>query len=368
MKKLLCLLTSLTICFSFLASCEDENAYPEYHDYSFTAMDTVISVRLARNSQTEDENGDTIYFEDQYLDAIGADCANIVSSIENKFSRTKETSVTWEINSDVQNLLSVDEEVISLIEKSYEIYSATGGAFDITIGTVTELWNVTADEPVVPTAEAVTEAVSHVGSDRITIEGTDIKKLDTKTKLDFGAIAKGYALGKVIEHLKSTNVKYGIVSIGGNVGVFGEKAELDENEVPVKYKVGITDPSDTTAVSGYLHIDKGFISVSGDYERYFEVDKNRYHHIFDSKTGYPAESDIASVAVWSDYSTEADAISTSLFVMGSEKALDFCKSGTYDFEAVFILKDGSIITTDGIKTGASFEEYVPETTEEGAAN
>ena len=99
---------------------------------------------------------------------------------------------------------------------------------------------------------------------------------------------------------------------------------------------------------GYCYLGSGFVSVSGDYERYFEYDEKRYHHIIDPKTGYPAESGLSSVAVVSSNGAAADALSTALFVMGADKALEFYNEGKISFEAVMVKSDGEIVLTPGI--------------------
>lgn len=349
MKRLISLALALTLALCSVSCNKVEEK--EYYDAYFTAMDTQITVRLARDSGVKDGKK-PIYFEDAYLEQIVSECADIAKRVEGVFSRTDENSLTYEVNTAADSLFDLDEEFCSLLEKSFEITDKTEGAFDVTLGTVTELWNVTAEEPVIPTDDAVAEALSHVGRDKLTLDGTTIKKIDRLTKLDFGAIAKGYALALITEHLEGTDVVYGLVSFGGNVSVFGSKGE------DVKYKVGITDPADTSKVVGYVYIDSGYVSVSGDYERFFEKDAVRYHHIMDAKTGKPAESDISSVSVICDDGTLADALSTALFVIGSEKAVEFQKSGAYDFEAVITTKDGETIVTDGLSENLLFEEYV----------
>ena len=104
-------------------------------------------------------------------------------------------------------------------------------------------------------------------------------------------------------------------------------------------------------MAGYLILESGFVSVSGDYERYIESDGVRYHHIIDSQTGYPASSGLHSVAVTSYNGAITDALSTALFVMGTEKAMELYKSRTVDFEAVFITVDGEILLTPGLADG-----------------
>ncbi len=337
-------------------SCGKEEE-KEYYDAYFTAMDTQITVRLARDSGTKDGKK-PIYFEDSYLQGIVTECAEIATHVESVFSRTDENSLTYEVNGETDSLFDLDEEFCSLLSRSFEISEKTGGAFDVTLGVITELWNVTAESPEVPSVEAINEALTHVGRDKFVLEENTIKKNDRYAKLDFGAIAKGYALSLIIEHLKESDVVYGLVSFGGNVSVFGSKGE------DTKFKVGITDPADTSKVVGYVYIDGGYVSVSGDYERFFEKDSVKYHHIMDSATGRPANSDISSVSVICDDGTLADALSTALYVMGSQKAVEFYNGGIYEFEAVITLDDGTTLVTDGLSANALFEEYVePEVTE-----
>ncbi len=350
LKKIL----SIMLLFSSLAlfvSCKDEVTEPEYYSASFFAMDTEVTVRLARNSGNLDDDENPVYFEDSVLSDIVKKCSNIAEEKEALLSRTDAKSALSELNKEADFFLKVDPELLGLIETAREISDKTDGAFDVTVGNITELWNVTGDAPSVPSDEDVAEALSHTGNDKIVTDGVSIRKTDRKTKFDLGAIGKGYALGKIIEYLNTTDVKYGVVSFGGNVGVFGKKAE------GASFKVGITDAANTDAVSGYVYVDSGYVSVSGDYERYFEADGKKYAHIFDPSTGRPAESDISGVALICEDPSLADALSTAMYVKGSEKTLEFYSSGTYKFEAVIQKKDGTLVLTDGLKNGV-FEKYV----------
>ena len=110
--------------------------------------------------------------------------------------------------------------------------------------------------------------------------------------------------------------------------------------------LGIKNPFFTDEIAGYIDITDTFVSVSGDYERYFEQDGIRYHHIIDPKTGYPVKNDIRSVAVISKNGVIADALSTALFVMGKEKALEFYKKNIYDFEAIIFSTNGCVTITE----------------------
>ena len=140
--------------------------------------------------------------------------------------------------------------------------------------------------------------------------------------------------------LKSGNIKNAVVSVGGSVLVYGKSAT-----------VGITDPYDTSSYMAVLKLKDKFISTSGDYEKYFEQDGKRYHHIIDPSTGYPSEGDLTSVTVISDSGLESDALSTACFVLGYKKSLGLLNQ--YNAEAVFIFKDKTVAVTDGIKK--SFE-------------
>ena len=362
MKKIISIVLMCSFILCALSSC-GKNTEPEYYDAYFVGMDTTVTLRLARDSGQKDGRK-TIYFEDSYLDGIAKHCSEIVSETEAELSRTIEGSLVWDVNKETDSVLSLDPEFLSLLEKSLSFSAETGGAFDVTVGTLTELWNITGDEHNIPSEEEITEALSHVGNDKITIDGVNLTKSDRKTKIDLGAIGKGYALSKIMEYLESTDILYGLVSFGGNISVFGYKTDGE------KYKIGITDPFDTSKVVGYVYIDSGFVSVSGDYERYFVADGVKYHHIFDSKTGYPADSDITSVAVLSHEGDMADALSTALFVMGSDAAIEFYNSGLHDFEAVIVKKDGTVVLTDGLSSDETadedkivFEPYIEETEE-----
>ena len=334
------------ICLALCVSCaQDIPEEPaEYCEKTFFSMDTFVTVRLSRKTDAEpsDENE---YLTDEYLESLINGCEKICADIESTFSRTLENSTTVKLNGNIDIMLDASEEFTSLLTFSKRLAEITDGAFDPTIGTLSVLWNVTGGGPV-PDDDKITEALSHVGYDKITVSDGVIRKSDSGTMVDFGGVAKGYAAQKMLEYLSESKAEYGLVSVGGNVGVFGQKPGEDG-----KFKVGICSPDNTSEVVGYVFIGGGFVSVSGDYERYFIEDGVRYHHIFDSKTGAPAKTDIRSVAVISSNGASADALSTALFVMGYEKAIDFYTLGKIDFEAVFVLSDGRVLTTAGLGDG-----------------
>ena len=325
MKKIFSVAFCLIALLILFASCEPKETYAEA---TFVAMDTVINIRIA---------------EDEYDEAaMLAGCEKIVKDIESVISKTVEGSFTDYTNDDVGLIINIDpvfEEVISL---SLDYSAMTGGNFDITVGALKELWESCALEGREPYEGEIALKLEAVGYDMLAIEENSLKKEKNDIRIDLGAVGKGYAAQKVCDYLTESGAKGAIMSFGGNVALMGAK----KSGKP--YVVGIKDPKNTSDVVGYLSLEGGFVSVSGDYERYIEIGDKKYNHIIDPANGRPSESDIHSVSVICDDGALADALSTALFVMGKDKAIEFYNSKTVDFEAVIITDDG-IFMTDGIK-------------------
>ncbi|MCI8590388.1 MAG: FAD:protein FMN transferase [Clostridiales bacterium] len=314
------------LCFS--TGCTSSVHYDQTYIY---AMDTIISIKLAESKDNE------IYFRV---------CEKIISDIENRFSRTLETSEVGLFNSSDEGFASASNEFVELITQALTLSDKTNGAFDITIAPLVSLWDITAENPSLPEEAAIKKVLSFVGAHQIEIFDSGVKKSSPMVQIDLGGIAKGYALGKIVSYLNEQKVPYGTVSFGGNVGVVGQKPDQSA------WKIGIKDPLHTEDQVGFVTIESGYIAVSGDYERYFEMDGKRYHHIIDPFTGYPANTGLHSVAVIAEDPVWADALSTALFVMGPVQAMQFYESTQIPFEAVFISDDG-IVCTAGIKDNFS---------------
>jgi thiamine biosynthesis lipoprotein len=290
------------------------NNFQKY-DRTFLALDTFNTLTIYENNETALNS-----FEQQVRD------------YEKIFSKTLPDSEVSAFNVSTDGIFNASDDFMALIGKSLSIAEAINGAFNPAIGALSVQWS----DNIVP-ADINLEGIDFRD---IIIEGNKILKNDPYLKLDLGAIAKGYICDKVIESLKNEGVKAGVLSLGGNIGVFGEKPDGSD------WIIGITNPYNTDDVIGYLHMDSGFLSISGDYQRYFTQDGIKYHHILDPKTGYPAWFDtddannaVSSVAVWCDDGTLADALSTALFIMGTEKGMEFQSGGKYDFEVMFIAGD-----------------------------
>lgn len=297
-----------------LTSCRQQ-----YLETVFFGMDTYITINVADEGCKADE------------------ITGLVKKIEKAVSRTDPESDIYRFNNSKYGT-EVSQITIDILNAALDAAKASDGLFDPTIEPLVSLWNIAHGEPKVPSDNEIAAALTSVGYGGITVDGNKITKENPAVSIDLGGIGKGYACQAVINLLKERGVSHGLISFGGNVGVFGLKPD------GTGWTIGVRDPDSADDVVGYLHLNEGFVSVSGDNERYFEIDGVRYHHIFDPRTGRPASNGIRSVAVVSQNGTEADALSTMLFVMGYKKAMDFCNSGVYDFEAVFITTDGVFVT------------------------
>ncbi len=327
------LLTAISLC-----SCSsEEKVNSNTRDY--LAMDTVFSLRTGDVviNGTADSNKSSI-------ERVFDECETLTGEIERSLSVSMDGAEANSFNKDIDVMLDADPLLCDVLNTAIQISELTNGAYDPAIGTLTSLWNVKGGGPV-PSEDSVKSALNASGIHHITLKGNEISKSNPNVKLDLGGIGKGYAAQAIAEKLHDSGVSYGIVSAGRNVGVFGEKPDSSP------FKIGIADPGDANGVIGYIYTESGFISVSGDYEQFFEENGKKYHHIIDPKTGYPSDSGITSVAVLSQNGAASDALSTALFVIGYDKSIELYNSDKFPFEAVFVMTDGSVKWTAGLSDG-----------------
>lgn len=254
-----------------------------------------------------------------------------------------EESEVWNINKNGGDVLS--EDTAYLLERATELCKETDGAFDITIYPIMEAWGFTTQDYQVPAEETLKTCLSLTDSTQLIFDEVT-KELSfgiEGMKLDFGGIAKGYTSSRIIDIWKEHGITSGMVNLGGNVQTLGYKMDGSE------WKIGIQSPEDESTYIGVLKIHDKAVITSGGYERYFEQDGAMYHHIIDPETGYPAESGLVSVTIVSSDGTLADALSTALFVMGKDRALEFWKLHSDEFDAILMTKENELYITEGIK-------------------
>ena len=219
---------------------------------------------------------------------------------------------------------------------------------------VMDAWGVTGDSFRVPEQAELDALLRRVNSGEIQMqaESTESVALGEGQAIDLGGIAKGYTSDLVEQTLRANGVESGKISLGGNVFVLGTKPDGSD------WRVGIKDPQNEEALAVILPLRDAYAITSGGYERYFEENGKTYHHIIDPATGYPADNGLLSVTVVAKANgpdasgagngAMCDAFSTALFVMGEEKALDFWRTGGYDFDLVLVTADGRVVVTAGL--------------------
>lgn len=246
--------------------------------------------------------------------------------------------------------VEVDERIIDLLLFCREMYERTGGKLDAAMGSVLKLWHDAreagefSEDAELPDAEALEAAGEHCNFDAVVIdaEAGTVQITDPETRLDVGAVAKGYATEQVCKDLPSGY----LVSVGGNVRATGPKPD------GTAWVVGVQDPDG--GAEDYLHTlytSDGSVVTSGDYQRYYVVDGVRYHHIIDPDTLYPATR-WRSVTVVCEDSGVADALSTSLFTMTQEEGQELLNE--FGAEAMWIAADGELLYSPG------FSEIIKE--------
>lgn len=286
------------------------------YEYDFFALDTYISM--------------VIYGADDPA-SLCRQVEEKTAGLENVLSRHIAGSELAKINASPAGDYIVSDELAEVISASLAAAESSGGAYDPTITPLAELWGIGNGNESVPAQADIDKAREKTGYGNVKLDGNTLSKLTDYAELDLGGSGKGYILGKAVEILKQNSGR-GVVSFGGNIGVYGAKP----NGEP--WKIGIKNPRDLDDIIGYVSIMSGFVSVSGDYERYFMADGRRYCHIIDPATGWPADNGVMSVAVWSESALYGDIISTTLFVLGENRGLDYCERN--GIAALFVTADG----------------------------
>lgn len=303
MKKFLSL-TAIVLIIVMFSSCSRKDRVTK----QTFAFDTVISITACEKDSPEIEKAFKL-------------CRNY----EKIFSRTDKQSELFSINE--KGASPVSDDFKEVLDFSLKMSEYTGGAFDITVAPLVQLWDV-GERTSPPDDSEISNALSRVGYSTVTSEPFNI----SGRKLDMGAVAKGYIADKLIEEFKRSKAENVIVDLGGNIALIGQ------------YTVGIRDPFNPDDLFGTFSLKDKSAVTSGAYQRYFEYGGKRYHHIIDPRTGYPSDSGIASVTVISPSSMQADALSTAIFILGKD-SISLC-SKFPDTDALIIMEDGSIDATE----------------------
>ena len=293
------LITSFLILFSIVCAAQ------EPYKRTLKLMGSRFDITVVANDSIQ---------ANKYIDTAVAE----ISRIEKLISSWDDNSQTSEINRNAgAKPLKVDKELFNLIERAIGISKLTDGAFDISYASMDRIWQFDGSMTVMPSEKEIKSSVEKIGYQNIVLDkknSTVFLKLEGM-KIGFGAIGKGYAADKAKTLLISKGVPSGIINASGDMNTWGKKPNNED------WKVAITNPMNKNKVFALLPITNGAVVTSGNYEKYVNFNGKRYTHIIDPRTGYPSTG-IISVTVFAPKAELADALATSVFVMGKEAGLD----------------------------------------------
>jgi len=275
----------------------------------------------------------------------------VLQKTEDQTSKKMPTSFTSQINDAAgKGSVSVPLFFIELLQQSLEYSHLSHGAFDVTIGPLTALWNFEDGQGDLPDPEAIEQKLPLVDYRGLFLDKehqvVGLKKAGAM--IDLGGIAKGFGVDRAVSVLKQEKIAGGIVNAGGDIRLFGKKPG---EEV---WHIGIQHPRRTNEILVSLKLTDQSIVSSGDYERFFLKDNLRYHHILDPKTGWPA-TDCQSVTIVSKTALEGDALCTSVFILGTEKGMALIE-GLAHIEGLIIDGQGKVHVSEGLKSSLLWRE------------
>lgn len=312
-------------------SQEAEDGEPGVYDKSAIAMGTVVTERIY--TKGEDRTS-------QVLD--------LLSQTEHRYlSWREEDSDIGRVNLQAgKGRVPVDGQTAGYLEETLGISEESGGAFDPTMGELTRLWDVEAEDPRLPSPKKIRGFLKNTGYEKIHLgmeDGQDWVELEEGCSIDLGAVGKGIGCDEAAAFLKEDpKVQGAVIAVGGSVLTLGGKPD------GTPWKVAVRDPrGGQEELLGVLELEgEHYVSTSGDYEKYFIQDGKRYHHILDPSTGQPADAGLISVTVLGENGAVSDGLSTACFVLGMEKGAGLLAG--YDAEGIFVDQDKNVYVTEGL--------------------
>lgn len=314
------------LCAAFTAGCSAKQPYR--HD-SF-AFDTFVSITIY------DVNGNSTAEE------ICKGASGMLNALDDTLSRTKSDSLITRINDNAySSAVDVDAATYNMLKTCTQLSDLTDGAFDITLGNISDMWGFGKENAVKPGDTELKKLAGRKNYENIVFNYYEqtVAFSSDGFSIDLGAAAKGYAMDMMDTYLRDSGVTSAVVDFGGSILTIGDNNGESWN---------ITITSDeTNSPVGTLKVNEGYIATSNGAKRFVEYDGVKYHHIIDPDTSYPADSGVKSCTVYSESGLISDALSTAFFVMGADKTAEFYSK--YNIaEYIITLTDGTIITSDGI--------------------
>ncbi|WP_405344771.1 FAD:protein FMN transferase [Ruminococcus sp.] len=318
MKKLffcaLCVLLT-ALC---LTSCASESSPSSA---SFQAMDTLMSLKVYGSADTCEQ------------------LQNKITELDSSLDATDEKSEIFRLNTEKSAVVSKD--TAALLSDSLALCDRLDGCFDLTVYPAVQAWGFTTGDYRVPTDSELKTLSDKIDYTAVTLSDDGRVSLPENVMLDLGAVAKGYAADVSRTILAANKAQAAVLNLGGTICLYGKKPDGS------RFTVGIADPENPAGYFGYLSCDDTTVATSGGYERYFEHGGKRYIHILDPATAAPVDNGILSVTIVSNSGAFADAASTALFVMGLDKATQYCRSHP-GFDCIILTDDKNLYLTEGV--------------------
>lgn len=336
----------LIICITLLLNIGCNKEY-QIITRDFFALNTVINI--------------TVHGEPSHNEILDI-AIKRVTEIENRMSATISGSDVDLINKNAgKQPVKVNKDTFYVIKKAIKYSEITDGMFDITVLPLIRLWNINEYNFQVPSQEEIEKTLNLINYKEIVIDEEEHTVFLNKEgmAIDLGGIAKGYAVDEVTRIFKENGIRHAIINMGGDISVIGNRADGKP------WRVAIQDPRfDNVPPRNYAIVelvDKKVVT-SGDYERFmkekYKETGERYHHIFDPRTGYPAKMGLISTTVIGDSAMEVDILSTAVFIMGEQQGLELIKS-LEGIEAIMVTDDKKVVISEGIRNDVEIvkEEY-----------
>lgn len=288
----------------------------------------------------------TIKIYDNATDEVFNKVFTKLREIEKKMTINADESEVIAINSNAgKDFVKVSDDTFYVINSGKYFSELSGGRFDISIGPLVKVWNIGTEYAKVPNEEEIKSKKALVDYKNVILNESE-KSVMLNEKgmiLDLGGIAKGYGADEVVNILKENNVKHAIINLGGNVFAYGNKQD------GTPWRVGVQNPySSRGDYIGIVEVSNQTVVTSGVYERHFEEDGKRYHHILDPDTGYPVENNLVGISIIASSSIDADSLSTSAFALGLDKGIDLIER-LDNVDAVFVTEDSEVYITSGLE-------------------
>ncbi len=313
-----------------LGGCAQSNRQAEKYQRQVFAMDTIMLLTCYGKTETEAQAA---------LDAA----EETLLALEADLDPENPAGSVYAVNAAAGEWVTVSEDCLAIAVAAQEVAAQTGGALEPRLYPLTKLWGFTDAQYYLPAQWEIDEQLNTLRANVLDIDEPNCALRISGGALAYGAVAKGYAAEAAIEAMEAAGAAQAIVSLGGNVQSLG-----DTKPDGSAWQVAITDPADTGDYLALLALGEKAVVTSGGYQRYFDYGGETYIHILDPMSGQPAESGLSSVTVVCDSGVRADALSTALFVLGEQGALNYYTQYG-DCELVLVTDDGRVIATEGLR-------------------